>query len=143
VEPAGRGIERRQAAAMGGERGRHEVAHGVDDRDRAGAAVHRVDLPGLRVQRQRLDVGAGRQRLHTAVAAENLDHAQFGEGGVGLAVARVDDDALRPVTLAVSLAIATFAWAQPERPKVLAFFTTAGETDHYLFAQDAMRRLGG
>ncbi len=49
---------------------------------------------------------------------------------------------LRPVTLALSLAIATIAWAQPQRPKVLAFFTTGGETDHYLFAQDAMRRLG-
>jgi uncharacterized protein len=49
---------------------------------------------------------------------------------------------LRPVALALSMAIATFAWAQPPRPKVLAFFTTGGETDHYLFAQDAMRRLG-
>src|SRR5207344_1314889 len=49
---------------------------------------------------------------------------------------------LRPVTRALSMAIAPFAWAQPPRPKVLAFFTTGGETDHYLFAQDAMRRLG-
>src|SRR5258706_15905310 len=49
---------------------------------------------------------------------------------------------LRPVTVAVSMAIASFAWPQPQSPKVLAFFTTGGETDHYLFAQDAMRRLG-
>jgi len=49
---------------------------------------------------------------------------------------------LRPVALALSMAIATSAWAQPQRPKVLAFFTTGAETDHYLFAQDAMRRLG-
>ena len=47
---------------------------------------------------------------------------------------------LRLVTL--SMAIATLAWAEPERPKVLAFFTPGGETDHSLFAQDAMRRLG-
>ena len=52
---------------------------------------------------------------------------------------------LRPLTLtlALSMAIATFAGAQPSPPKVLAFFTTGGELDHYLFARDAMRRLGG
>jgi type 1 glutamine amidotransferase len=49
---------------------------------------------------------------------------------------------LRPLTLALSMAIATVAGAEPQRPKALAFFTTGGETDHYLFAQDAMRWLG-
>src|SRR5262245_29828106 len=49
----------------------------------------------------------------------------------------------RPVMLALSMTIAAFASAQPARPKVLAFFTPAGDTDHYLFAGDAMRRLGG
>src|SRR6267378_2363646 len=49
---------------------------------------------------------------------------------------------LPPLALVLSMAIATFAWAQPPRPKVLAFFATGGETDHYLFAQDAMRQLG-
>ena len=49
---------------------------------------------------------------------------------------------LKPATLALLLTIAVTARAQPARPKVLAFFTTGGETDHYLFAQDAMRRLG-
>lgn len=44
---------------------------------------------------------------------------------------------LRPVALALSMAIATSAWAQPPRPKVLAFFTTGGETDH----RGAARRL--
>jgi len=48
----------------------------------------------------------------------------------------------RPATLALSMTIATFAWAQPRPPKVLAFFTTGGEIDHYLFARDAMRQLG-
>src|SRR6185436_8879975 len=48
----------------------------------------------------------------------------------------------RPAMFALSMAIATFAGAQPPRPKVLAFFTTTGETDHHLFAQDAMRHLG-
>ncbi|HMF60248.1 MAG TPA: ThuA domain-containing protein [Vicinamibacterales bacterium] len=46
------------------------------------------------------------------------------------------------LTLALLMTIAVTAWAQPPRRKVLAFFTTGGETDHYLFAQDAMRRLG-
>ena len=49
---------------------------------------------------------------------------------------------LRLVTLALLLMMAVTTWAQPPRGKVLAFFTTGGETDHYLFAQDAMRRLG-
>ena len=49
---------------------------------------------------------------------------------------------LRPVTLALLMTIAATAWAQPPRAKVLAFFTTGGETDHYLFAKDAMRWLG-
>ena len=31
----------------------------------------------------------------------------------------------------------------PSRPKVLAFFTVAGELDHWLFAQQAMRAFGG
>ncbi len=30
----------------------------------------------------------------------------------------------------------------PPRPKVLAFFTVAGELDHWLFAQQAMRAFG-
>jgi hypothetical protein len=49
---------------------------------------------------------------------------------------------LKLETLALLMMIAASALAQPPRGKVLAFFTTGGETDHYLFAQDAMRRLG-
>jgi type 1 glutamine amidotransferase len=48
----------------------------------------------------------------------------------------------RVLKLALLMTMAVTAWAQPPRAKVLAFFTTGGETDHYLFAQDAMRRLG-
>ena len=50
---------------------------------------------------------------------------------------------LRPLTLALSMTIASFGWAQSSPPKVLAFFTAGGELDHYLFARDAMRQLGG
>ena len=49
---------------------------------------------------------------------------------------------LKPLTLGLLMTIAMTASAQPPRAKVVAFFTTGGETDHYLFAQDAMRRLG-
>src|SRR5438093_5986270 len=46
------------------------------------------------------------------------------------------------VTVALLMTMAVTAGAQPPRAKVLAFFTSGGETDHYLFAQDTMRRLG-
>ena len=35
-----------------------------------------------------------------------------------------------PVWLALLMTMAVTAWAQPPRGKVLAFFTTGGETDH-------------
>ena len=46
------------------------------------------------------------------------------------------------ILLAIFLMAATPALAQPELPKVLAFFDTVDETDHLFFTQEAIRVFG-
>lgn len=58
--------------------------------------------------------------------------------------ARLYHLAMRKIVLLLALLLIAPlpARAQAPLPRVLAFFSTGGEIDHYLFAQDAMRQFG-
>ena len=98
VQLVGDRIERSEAAAIRLQRVDDGVGVGIDDRDRARPAIHRVDPAAARIEGQILDVGAGLERHHAAAgAADDLHDPEIGKCGVGLAVARIDDDSLGSV----------------------------------------------